>query len=395
MTQDDKQPRGIIRPKAVAYYDRLMDSICEAEVKTINMGTLFLDTPWYLEERGGWSHPDTGKYWLEFVDFAHRKLGDRITEYTVFAEPTSMLGCQVEILGMDLGRAFPGIHNLFKASGEAMDIVGAGKAGVLLNLNGVAPWDEHNDKHLEAAKRHDGHVNRWPMDALFKGQYPDDIMLILDKLKAAPKILTMDMNKIARPCMGFLIVNSYDHRDVRDRRTDEEPYWFGIKIGRKGRDDEKTDAGWLIRPQGFQDDLMRAHEYYKGPIYAESGSAWATWRDLDGRIRDFKRIQYAQDYMWAALGARKAGVPVKGYDQWTAFARYEWGAGYREETDFLLFDFNRRSRWTPRDSAIFLKFLCCGEKAPVLGSREWEKAAKEIYQSFEGQFPQLPRVDLV
>ncbi len=64
-------------PKAVAYYDRLIDGLLEAGIRP--MATLFhWDTPEPLQEAGGWRERDTALRFAEFATMAGERFGDRV-----------------------------------------------------------------------------------------------------------------------------------------------------------------------------------------------------------------------------------------------------------------------------------------------------------------------------
>ncbi len=81
----------------------------------------------------------------------------------------------------------------------------AGQAGIALNLAPCQPAGDTN-ADLEAADRIDGFVNRWFLDALYRGQYPEDMVRLYGD--AMPEIAPGDMELISQPT-DFLGVNYY------------------------------------------------------------------------------------------------------------------------------------------------------------------------------------------
>ena len=71
-------------------------------------------------------------------------------------------------------------HHMLLAHGEAMTALRSemgpdGEAGIVLNLAPCQPAGDSN-ADLEAAERFDGYMNRWFLDALYRGEYPEDMV---------------------------------------------------------------------------------------------------------------------------------------------------------------------------------------------------------------------------
>src|SRR3954452_15992601 len=110
----------------------------------------------------------------------------------------------------DFRLALRAAHTLLLAHGEAMaalrsEMSAAGQAGIVLNLAPCQPAGDTN-ADLEATERMDGFANRWFLDALYHGQYPEDMVRLYDD--AMPEIAPGDMELIAQPT-DVLGVNYY------------------------------------------------------------------------------------------------------------------------------------------------------------------------------------------
>src|SRR5689334_4952720 len=114
------------------------------------------------------------------------RLGDRVRDWITVNEPAI-----VAYLGHVTGEHAPGLtnaalyprvaHHLLLAHGSAVPVVrghvrgGPAALGIALNLSPIEPASDH-DEDERAALMHDGGLNRWYLDALFKGAYPADIL---------------------------------------------------------------------------------------------------------------------------------------------------------------------------------------------------------------------------
>ena len=96
-------------PKAIAFYDRLIDELLAANIRP--MATLFhWDTPQPLQEQGGWRNRDTASRFAEYAAIAGEAFGDRIEWWVTLNEPTT-----VTLYGYALGVHAPGEVGMYEA----------------------------------------------------------------------------------------------------------------------------------------------------------------------------------------------------------------------------------------------------------------------------------------
>ena len=102
------QPAGAgpATPRGVDYYSRLVDALLEAEIRPFV--TLYhWDLPQALEDAGGWPNRDTASRFADYVDVVTRALGDRVSDWMLFNEPTAFID-----LGYLEGKHAPGRRSL-------------------------------------------------------------------------------------------------------------------------------------------------------------------------------------------------------------------------------------------------------------------------------------------
>jgi hypothetical protein len=90
---------------------------------------------------------------------------------------------------------------------QALRANGGATIGIALNL---APVQPPSSADVEAAHRRDGHLNRWFLDALFRGAYPEDVFALYEPFDVEPD----DFATIREP-VDFLGVNYYHPERVR------------------------------------------------------------------------------------------------------------------------------------------------------------------------------------
>jgi beta-glucosidase len=244
-------------------------------------------------------------------------------------------------------------HHLLLSHGWAADVVrrnspGA-EVGIVLMLSPVEPvTDSRVDG--DAARRYDGSLNRWYLDPLFRGRYPEDA--IADRVRLGhlagpelPFIRAGDLEAIAAP-LDFLGVNYYSRTVVRAGSAGEP---VGIRVVPEA---ELTDMGWEVYPQGLYSLLVRLErEYRPRKIYVtENGAAYTDPADAAGRIADTRRIEYLRGHLAAAARAIADGVPLAGYFTWSLLDNFEWAHGYAKRFGLFDVDFATQRR-RPKDSA--------------------------------------------
>jgi beta-glucosidase len=266
--------------------------------------------------------------------------------------------CQ-SILGCEQGQHAPGHRD----PAEALAV-----AHHLLLSHGWAMDSTPAEVDRDAARAMDGSFNRWYMDPIFRGTYPDDVIadhIRLGHLAATelPFVRAGDMATIAAP-VDFLGVNYYSRSVVR--------------AGAEGRPvavmtappEEQTAMGWEVWPQGFYNVLARvAREYAPKAIYVtENGAAYDDVIEPSGRIVDERRIEYVRRHLDAARRAIDAGVPLAGYFVWSLLDNWEWAEGYGKRFGIVRVDYATQQR-TPKDSAHWYRAVIAAHAVP---EHAWE-----------------------
>lgn len=341
---------GPVNQRGLDFYDRLVDGLLEADIEP--WLTLYhWDLPQALAEEGGLTHRDIAGAFGEYAEAVSKRLGDRVSTWITINEPFV-----AAFLGYWWGVHAPGetsraaglaaAHNLLRMHGTAMDVirdtVPNARAGITLNLSPVyTRFDTEED--LEEVRIRDGIANRWFLDPVFRGAYPDDIAAMAGD--DMPVVEPEDMELISRPT-DFLGINYYNPTYVK--ANDDSPYGQGPAWP----EGERTAMGWPVEPAGLSDLLQRVHrEYEPGVMYiTENGAAYDDSSPVEGRVHDPRRIAYYHGHLDACLDAIGAGVPLKGYFAWSLMDNFEWAEGYSKRFGIVHVDYATQER-TLKDSA--------------------------------------------
>ena len=252
----------------------------------------------------------------------------------------------------DPGDAIKAAHHLLLGHGLAVQAMrdenAAHDYGITLNLS---PTDAASDapEDVDAARRADGVANRFFLDPLLKGTYPDDLGFPTDHVKDG------DLERINAD-LDFLGVNYYFRTVVRSGADDGGPtIWpFNGDIDPVERGLPKTEMGWEIDAQGLYDLLTRvARDYPARPALRDRERRRVPGRqDQRRRPRRGPGRLPARAISQAAERAIADGVDLRGYFVWSLLDNFEWAYGYSKRFGLIHVDYETLER-TPKDSAAF------------------------------------------
>lgn len=341
-------PTGGGRPntEGIDFYRRLVDELTRTGIAP--QATLYnWDLPQALQDRGGWLNRDTASRFGEYAYTLASALGDGIHAWTTISEPAT-----AGFLGHCSGEHAPGVrdlraglqaaHNLLLAHGEGMTALRSemrpgDEAGITLNLVPAYPAGDSN-ADLEAADRYDGFLNRWFLDALYKGAYPDDIARLYGD--AMPEIGANDFRLIGLP-MDFLGIDYFTRAVVA--YDPASPPLQARQVVPSGA--QLTATGREIYPQGLYDILTRVHHDYapRKILITENGAAFP---DVvtDGRVDDSAREDFLHEHLLEAHRALQEGVPLAGYSVWSLLDNFEWQHGYAPRFGLIYVDYSTQER---------------------------------------------------
>ena len=178
------------------------------------------DLPQVLQDKGGWPLRDTAYAFAEYAAVVAGVLGDRVSNWMTLNEPL----CSAWIGHLE-GRMAPGIKDIAAAVPASFHLhLGHGLAvqavrsaaklspsiGIVNNLSPVTPASDRPED-IVAARRADGHTNRWWLDPIHGRGYPQDMVEVYG---VEPPIQGNDLDVISQPldCLGV----NYYFREVAE-----------------------------------------------------------------------------------------------------------------------------------------------------------------------------------
>ncbi|MFZ5986753.1 MAG: GH1 family beta-glucosidase [Bacillota bacterium] len=355
--------KGQVNQKGMDFYQRLVDELLENGIDP--MITLYhWDLPQALQDIGGWGNRDMTDYFAQYSQYVFKALGDRVKKWVTHNEPWV-----VAFAGNLQGRHAPGLtdfplavqvsHNLLLSHAKAVEAFRGsspkdGKIGITLNLYPVYPASD-SVEDVEAASLVDGYHNRWFLDPVLKGTYPEDTLKLYRDNLNAPVIMPGDMELIAANPMDFLGINYYFRKVVKKANTGSILQFEEIKP----EGSKYTEMNWEVYPESLYDLLLRIDKDYNSPhIYiTENGAAFKDDMPVDKVVEDQDRLDFLREHFAAALKAIQHGIKLDGYYVWSLMDNFEWAQGYSKRFGLLYIDYKTQERIWKKSALWFKDFL--------------------------------------
>ncbi|MDF3302056.1 GH1 family beta-glucosidase [Streptomyces tropicalis] len=336
---------GPLNPRGLAFYDALVDDLLAAGI-TPSVTLYHWDLPQALQDRGGWPERATAEHFADYAGAVAARLGDRVSHWATLNEPSCsawighLEGTMAPGL-TDLTAAVRASYHLLLGHGLAVQAVRAAasgaEVGIVNNLSTVhAATDRPEDR--AAARRHDGHVNRWWLDPVHGRGFPADMREVYGV--ELPE-RAGDAETIAAP-LDWLGLNYYFPATVADDPTGLAPRARSVR--RPGV--PRTGMGWEIDASGIETLLMRLTEEYGAQRIhvTENGSSFPDTVRPDGTVDDPERRDYLERHLAACASAARRGAPLHGYFAWSLLDNFEWAYGYDKRFGLVHVDYPTQTR---------------------------------------------------
>ncbi len=335
--------RGAVNAKGLDFYDRLIDALLDANI-TPFVTLYHWDLPQALQDdSGGWLNRGIVDAFAGYAEIAAQRFGDRVRHWTTLNEPWTFCwwgyGFGEDAPGLRLGAkgALRASHHALLAHGTAVSAIRThikdAQIGIVLDLNCVEPAS-HVSEDQAAARRFDGAQNRWYLDALFHGRYPDDMLEVFGRAAGQ-----LDITAAKQP-LDYLGVNYY-RRSVIAAGEDIPP----LAMQRVSPPGTYTLMGWEVWPEGLFDLVTWIDRTYVPPLLyvTENGAAFPDVL-IDDRVKDSARRGYIERHLEQCARAFAAGVPLAGYFVWTLMDNFEWAEGYQPRFGIVHVDYPSQKR---------------------------------------------------
>ncbi|MGP2439250.1 GH1 family beta-glucosidase [Streptomyces sp. JW3] len=336
---------GEVNAKGLAFYDELTDALLEAGI-TPSVTLYHWDLPQVLQDRGGWPERSTAEHFAAYAAVVAERLGDRVTHWTTLNEPlcSAWIGHLEGAMApgwTDLTAAVRASYHLLLAHGLGMQAIRAtapgAQVGIVNNLSTIhAATSAEED--LAAARRMDGHTNRWWLDPVHGRGFPADMRELygVDLPERDGDLALIGAG------LDWLGLNYYFPQTVAADPAAPAPYVRTVHRAGVPR----TGMDWEIDASGIEDLLLRlTHDYGARRLYVtENGSAFPDTVRPDGTVEDPERAEYLAAHIAACAAAARKGAPLAGYFAWSLLDNFEWAYGYDKRFGLVHVDYRTQAR---------------------------------------------------
>lgn len=339
--------KGVYNPEGMAFYKKLLAELKKQGIKAA-VTIYHWDLPQWLQDMGGWEVRECVDFYMEYARKLFEELDEDVEMWITQNEPYC-----AGFLAYHLGVHAPGrktleggmraVHHLLLSHGKAVQMYremgGKHQIGITLNLGYMYSASEKTADVL-ACRMLDGYTNRWFLDALFRKEYPVDMLALFGARCGSDFsfIHKGDMECISEKA-DFLGINHYSSNTVR--YASYAPNLYEDQL----TDKPKTAMGWDIDPEAYEKLILRVRkEYTDIPIYiTENGSAWEDC-PKDGAVHDKERVEYMKAYVAATEHLNALGANIAGYFCWSFMDNFEWPSGYSKRFGIVYVDYETQKR---------------------------------------------------
>ncbi len=356
------EPReGEWNKEALEWY---LDLIQECEKrKLLPMLTLHHFTfPQWIADKGGLKNKEVSYYFERFVKKVLRTMGPHIPLWCTLNEPV------VLAIGQYLGGIMPPkennpkilstvMRNLLKMHVVAYRAIhnqterrkGVWRAHPLLVGFAHNMVDFHASRHWHPMERLLSQVfwkfyNQSWLDAVTGGPQDFGVMGITPSVKPVREAQ-------GKKTVDYIGINYYMKGELKWRpKADHFEKVKGIPVGISfaSPNEEKSEMGWAIHPEGLG-RMLRFVRQYKLPIYiTENGIA-------DGA--DKLRSTYILKHLIELAKEIKSGADIRGYYYWSLLDNFEWIKGFDPRFGLLSVDYNTFQRNLRPSSLVYRQII--------------------------------------
>lgn len=365
---------GPVNPAAVAHYRQFITDLKAAGIQP--MLTLYhWDMPASLAAAGGWENRASIDWFRRYAEVVFANFADQVNLFVLVNEPSIerdiKTAAEEKLAGGKGGlRLLPDdahlavslktYNHVLLASAAAKEMFDAkgykGRLGVALPLLPALTADNPSPADIAAARFGDGVLNRWFLDALYKGTYPADILELVKARGLQIDVRSEDAARIHAAHFDYLGVNYYAPGFFRHPKQPQEASLAETFLP----EGVETAFNGPVRPDQFKALLDRIRVEYGNPtvFITENGAGFPGEDKLvGGAVRDVGRCRYIVEHVAAMQQAIASGADIRGYHVWSSHDNLEWLSGYSSRFGLIYVDFDTQQRIPKLSARIYARLI--------------------------------------
>ena len=338
---------GEVNEEAVVFYRDVFQTMRDEGIEPF-VNLYHFDMPIDMQNKGGWTNREVVDAFVRYATICFEKFGDLVEKWFTHNEPVVPVEGQY-LYGfhypaeLDFGKGVQAGFHAVLAGAKSIQAFRKGgfkgEIGVILNLTPSYPRSQHPED-LKAAHIADLFFNRSFLDPFVKGEFPQDLIDLLDEEGFLPVVESDDLQVIKENTVDLLGINYYQPRRIKAKEhmpNVKAPFmperFFDYFTEMHGRKMNKY-RGWEIYEKGIYDILVNVRENYGNiPCFiSENGMGVedeGRFIDENGMIQDDYRIDFYKDHLKWVHKAMEEGTNVKGFHCWTFIDNWSWLNGYK------------------------------------------------------------------
>ncbi|MGL4860033.1 MAG: glycoside hydrolase family 1 protein [Enterobacteriaceae bacterium] len=365
---------GEVNPQAVKFYNSLIDELLANDIEPF-INLFHFDMPLCMQRLGGWENREVIEAYAAYARRCFELFGDRVKHWFTFNEP--IVPVEAGYLGdlhypcvNDFKRAVTVAWHTLLAHAKAVaawrQSGHSGTVGIILNLSPVYPASD-SAQDQQAARMADLLLNRSFLDPALKGEYPPELVDLLQQYQLMPAVEPGDCELLAQGRIDLLGVNYYHPRRVKAKEGSEtlrslskpeDLYDYYEMPGRK----MNPHRGWEIYEQGVYDILLNLRDNYDNiPCFiSENGMGVADeerFIDASGQVQDDYRIDFIKGHLIWLHKALQQGCHCKGYHMWTFIDCWSWLNAYKNRYGFVRLELSNQHRTIKKSGEWFARMV--------------------------------------
>lgn len=367
----------------VDYYNRIIDTFIKNDIRPV-INLCHFDMPIeLLHKYGGWTSKYVVQLYIKFAERCFELFSDRVKDWFTFNEPMVIVeggylyqfhypklvdGKKAVQVAYNLALASAGAIKIFKEMNLNKE---GGRIGQILNLTpSYAASDNLEDR--DAAVFSDLWCNRLFLDSSIKGEFPHELVNILQKDSVLWESTEEELKVIKENTIDFLGVNFYHPHRVQKPEISPNSLTVDWVPNRYFDDYEmpgrrmNVDKGWEIYPESLYDIAINLMENYGNlPWFvSENGigvSREERYLNVDTKIiEDDYRIQFISEHLYWLKIAINEGANCFGYHLWTPIDCWSWKNAYRNRYGLISNDIHTQVK-TIKKSGYWFKEIISGD----------------------------------
>ncbi|TKI05945.1 glycoside hydrolase family 1 protein [Martelella alba] len=368
----------IVDEEYATYIDRLLDALLGQGIEPMICLEHYELPAILLQKYGGWQSKDVVELFVRYAEKVFARYAGKVKRWFSFNEPIVVqtrvyLDAVRYPYEQNTHKWMQWNHNKILSTARLVELFerqgyrrAGGTLGVILNPEVTYPRSSARHDQ-EAARLYDLFYNRIFLDPLLLGDYPAELLELLNKHGVRWEATPGERDLIRRYPVHEVGLNLYYPHRVKapsrqwNAETPFHPARYYEPFELPGRR-MNTSRGWEIHPRIVYDMAARMRRDYPNTPWfiAENGIGIeneAAFKNPDGQIQDDYRIAFIAEHLYWALKAREEGARCQGYMLWAFTDNVSPMNAFKNRYGLIEIDLQRQLRRRPKKSAAWFRQL--------------------------------------